>query len=163
VLGPLSPFRWLRRIRFLLSIAVVAFVLMQFVPYRLTNPPTRSEPKWDSARTRELAVVACFDCHSNESKHHWYTQVAPMSWLTVKDTRDGRSKLNFSEWDTSSRHDTRDIVEAVEEGSMPPARYTWFGLHKDAKLTEQESAELVAGLRRTLGELDDESGGKGPG
>jgi Haem-binding domain len=163
VLGPLRPFRFLRRIRFLLSIAVVALVLMQLVPYRLANPPTRSEPKWDRARTRQLAVLACFDCHSNESKHHWYTQVAPFSWLPVKDARDGRAKLNFSEWGTTSEHETRDLVEVVEEGSMPPARYTWFGLHKDAKLTERERAELAAGLRKTLGELDDESSGKGPG
>jgi hypothetical protein len=155
-----NPFRW---IRFLLSIAVVAFLLMQLVPYRLTNPPTRSEPVWDSARTRQLAVLACFDCHSNESKHHWYTQVAPISWLTVRDVREGRSKLNFSEWSISKRGNTHDGYEAVEDGSMPPSRYTMFGLHKEAKLTKAERAELIAGLRRTLGELDKESGGQGKG
>lgn len=156
----LNPFRW---IRFLLSIAVVAFLLTQLVPYRLTNPATRSEPKWDSARTRQLAVVACFDCHSNESKHHWYTQVAPISWVTVHDVRDGRAKLNFSEWGTSSGHSTHDVAEKVADGSMPPSQYTLFGLHKDAKLTKRERAELVAGLRKTLGELDAGSGGNGPG
>jgi Haem-binding domain len=139
-----------RLIRFLLSIAVVALLLMQLVPYRITNPPARSEPKWDSARTRQLAVVACFDCHSNETTHPWYARVAPISWLAVKDMRDGRAKLNFSEWGTS-RQETNDILEVIQHGSMPPAKYTWFGLHKDAKLTAQERAELVAGLKKTLG------------
>jgi hypothetical protein len=158
----LNPFKLLRRLRFLLSIGVVAFLLTQLVPYRVTNPPTRSEPKWDSARTRQLAVAACFDCHSNETRHHWYTQVAPISWLTVRDVRAGRAKLNFSEWNPS-RDNRHDIYEKVQDGSMPPSRYTMFGLHKEAKLTKQERAELVAGLRRTLAALDAESGGKGSG
>ena len=34
---------------------------------------------------------------------------------------------------------------------MPPSYYTWFGLHKEAKLTTQERAELLAGLKHTLG------------
>jgi hypothetical protein len=158
----LNPFKLLRRLRFLLSIGVVAFLLTQLVPYRVTNPPTRSEPKWDSARTRQLAVAACFDCHSNETRHHWYTQVAPISWLTVRDVRAGRAKLNFSEWN-ASRDNRHDMYEKVQDGSMPPSRYTMFGLHKEAKLTKQERAELVAGLRSTLAALDAESGGKGSG
>ena len=139
----------LRPIRFVFSIAVVAFVLMQLVPYRITNPSTRAEPKWDSARTRQLAVVACYDCHSNETKRHWYTQIAPLSWWTVNHVRNGRSSLNFSEWGTS-HHETGDIFETITSGSMPPAYYTWFGLHKGAKLTQQEKAELIAGLRKSL-------------
>jgi hypothetical protein len=159
-------FRLLRLIRFLVPIAVVAFLLAQLVPYRITNPSTRSEPKWDSARTRRLAVAACFDCHSNETTHHWYTQIAPISWLAVKDMREGRAKLNFSEWGTGSRGDpkdvdNKDIYETVAEGSMPPGRYTMFGLHTDAKLTKAERAELLAGLRKTLGEAS--SGGEGHG
>lgn len=136
-------------IRFVLSIAVVAFLLTQLVPYRLTNPSTRSEPKWDSARTRQLTVAACYDCHSNETKRHWYTQVAPLSWWTVKHVRDGRAALNFSEWGTS-HHETGDIYETITGGSMPPSYYTWFGLHKSANLTQQEKADLLAGLRKSL-------------
>ena len=141
----------LKPIRFLLSIAVVAILLMQLVPYRLTNPSSRSEPKWDSARTRRLTVAACYDCHSNETTHHWYTQVAPLSWWTVKHVRDGRAALNFSEWGTTSHRETGKVYETISDGSMPPSYYAWFGLHKNAKLTRQERAELLAGLRKTLG------------
>lgn len=159
-------FRLLRLIRFLVPVAVVAFLLLQLVPYRITNPSTRLEPDWDSARTRRLAVVACFDCHSNETKHHWWTQIAPLSWLAVKDVREGRHKLNFSEWGTGSDGDPKaadanDIYEAVSDGSMPPDKYTMFGVHEDAKLTKAERAELLAGLRKTLGSVS--SGGKGHG
>ena len=139
-----------RLIRFVLSIAVVAVLLMQLVPYRITNPATRAEPKWDSPRTRQLAVAACYDCHSNETKHHWYTQVAPISWWTVNHVRDGRAALNFSEWGTTSHHELGDLYESISSGSMPPSYYTWFGMHPAAKLTTQEQAELIAGLKASL-------------
>src|SRR5438046_8936726 len=96
----------LKPIRFLLSIAVVAILLMQLVPYRLTNPSTRSEPKWDSARTRRLTVAACYDCHSNETSHHWYTQAAPGSWLVAYLVRRGRGALTIY-CTGSERHVTR--------------------------------------------------------
>ena len=143
-------FRLLKFVFFTLPMLIVAFVLMQLVPYRLTNPPVRSEPKWDSARTQQLVVAACYDCHSNQTGHHWYTQIAPISWWTVKHVRDGRAALNFSDW-AAGHHATGDIYESITGGSMPPSYYTWFGLHPKAKLTKQERAELVAGLRKSLG------------
>jgi hypothetical protein len=142
--------RLLKLMRFVLPVAIVAFLLMQLVPYRITNPPTRLEPKWDSARTRQLTVAACYDCHSNETAHHWYTQIAPISWWTVNHVRVGRAALNFSEWRTTAHHGTGDIYESISSGSMPPGYYTWFGLHKAANLNAQQRAELLAGLRKTL-------------
>ena len=64
-----------------------------------SNPPVTQEPKWDSARTRQLAADSCFDCHSNLTKWRWYSNVAPMSWLVQSDVDGGRAALNFSEWD----------------------------------------------------------------
>ena len=64
------------RLKRLLVIAVIAIavfvllgVLIQLVPYGHdhTNPPVVQEPAWNSPHTRELAVRACFDCHSNET------------------------------------------------------------------------------------------------
>ncbi len=52
----------------------------------------------NTIETRALAKRACFDCHSNETEWPWYSNVAPVSWLTQMDTLAGRSKMNFSEW-----------------------------------------------------------------
>jgi hypothetical protein len=48
--------------------AVALLILIQLVPFgrQHTNPPVVQEPNWDSPQTRQLAVRACFDCHSNE-------------------------------------------------------------------------------------------------
>ena len=128
---------------------VVAFGLIQLVPYRITNSSVRDEPRWDSPRTRELAVRACYACHSNEVEKPWYANVAPVSWLLNQHVREGRDALNFSEWNRSGG-ESDDVVESITEGSMPPSYYTWFGLHSEAKLTPEERSQLAQGLERTL-------------
>ncbi len=72
----------LRRILVTVSaLPATGIVVIQFVPYGRDhqNPPVRLEPIWQSTEAREIAVKACFDCHSNESTWPWYTNVAPIS------------------------------------------------------------------------------------
>ena len=127
-----------------------AFALMQLVPYRISNPAVKQEPKWDSPQTRALAVAACFDCHSNEVRTPWYGKIAPVSWWLTSHVNSGRSALNFSDWKAGRGEGAGDAVEAVRNGSMPPAYYTWFGLHSSAKLTKAQRDQLANGLAASL-------------
>jgi hypothetical protein len=140
-----------KKLYIVLSTLLGGFLLIQLVPYRMSNPSTRQEPHWDTPRTRQLAVAACYDCHSNETKSEWFSNVAPVSWWLKNHVDEGRSALNFSEWNSSRGEGAREAAEAVAEGSMPPAYYTWFGLHDAAKLTKAERDELVRGLKASLG------------
>ena len=142
----------MRRILLLVvAVGLFAFLALQLVPYghAHTNPAAASEPKWDSPRTRELAVRACFDCHSNETVWPWYSNVAPVSWVVVRHTEEGRGVLNFSRWDQPQRG-AREAAEQVQRGEMPPAYYTV--IHPDSRLTADEQAELIKGLQATLGQ-----------
>jgi mono/diheme cytochrome c family protein len=133
-----------------LAIGVVALALgIQLIPYGHdhTNPPVTAEPAWDSQQTRDLAERACFDCHSNETKWAWYTNIAPMSWLIQHDVEEGRQKLNWSEWDKPPREN--ETIETIREGSMPPRVYTL--IHSEARLTDQEMNTLIDGMRATFG------------
>jgi len=132
--------------------AAVVFLLLQVVPFgRMpSNPPVTREPAWDSPQTRDLAVRACFDCHSNETEKPWYSNVAPFSWALSDHVESGRSKLNFSEFD-KRQEDAHKAAEVTEGGEMPPGYYTRFGLHSNAVLSDAEVAQLVAGLRETPG------------
>jgi hypothetical protein len=145
------PRRRGRRRVVLYSVAgiVVLFGLIQLVPFRVDNPPVRQEPAWDTPRTRELAVRACFDCHSNETTTYWWEDVAPLSWWITNHVQEGRKALNFSEC-TQGGGESGDAVETVRNGSMPPNYYTWLGLHSDAKLTAKEKQDLASGLALTL-------------
>ncbi len=130
--------------------ALGAFLVVQLVPYRVTNPPVRQEPNWDSPRTRQLTVAACYDCHSNETRTTWWEDVAPLSWWITNHVKEGRAALNFSEWGSGGKGEG-DAAETISEGSMPPDYYTWLGMHAAAKLTSAERKELVAGLQNSLG------------
>ncbi len=129
---------------------LVLFGLIQLIPYghNHNNPPVIAEPNWDSQQTRALAVRACFDCHSNETTWPWYSNIAPISWLVERDVEEGRQRLNFSEWGVG-RQRTREIVEVVQRGSMPPGIY--IIQHPSAKLTSQETQQLIQGLQATFG------------
>ena len=129
-------------------IFLVLFVLIQFVPDGRdhSNPPIISEPNWDSLRTRELAVTACFDCHSNETIWPWYSNIAPVSWLVYKDTIEGRETLNYSDWANCKGDgcDPKEAKESILEGEMPMPIYV--NTHPEARLSPNEQQELINGL-----------------
>ena len=131
-------------------IVVVTAIAIQFVPIGVDNPSTRDEPAWDSARTRQLFMTACADCHSNETHLLWFEHVAPIKWYIADHVDEGRHALNVSEWHTRPGEGSDEIVKEIERGSMPPDFYTYFGLHSDSKLTDQEKQDLIEGIRRTL-------------
>lgn len=133
----------------LMAVLAVAFVGIQLVPFGrpTTDPPVRREPVWDSPRTRELAVRACFDCHSNQVTYPWYSYVAPASWLVTQDIEAARLKLNFSEWDLPQR-EALASAEQIEKKQMPLPIY--LPLHPKARLTDAERQELMHGLEATF-------------
>ena len=147
-------------LRALLVGAVAVFALMQLVPYgwRHSNPPVAADAPWPTAEAERLARTACYACHSNETDWPAYSYVAPMSWLVRYDVETGRDELNFSEWGVGEG-DADDAAETVEDGSMPPGRYTV--IHRGAGLSAAEKRELIAALEA----MDDagEDGGDGGG
>ena len=144
----------------IITIAIVSvvalFLLIQLIPIRpQPNPPVLSEPAWDSPGTRALAQRACFDCHSNETVWPAYAYVAPVSWLVVHDTVDGRRQLNFSAWGDPqlSGREARElnpnkIRREIAGGSMPPRIY--LVTHPEARLTDAEKQQLIDGLIASL-------------
>ena len=136
---------------FLVALAWVigAFALIQLVPYGRThaNPPVIREPRWDSPRVRELAVRACFNCHSNQTTWPWYANVAPFSWVVQFDVETARSVVNFSEWNR-----TYDLApysgQSVRTGNMPTVKYRMA--HPEANLSPEETLELARGLEAML-------------
>src|SRR5262245_5814864 len=122
-----------RLLLWILGVGLVFFGLLQLLPigHDRSNPPVTQDAPWPDEASRQLAVAACYDCHSNETEWPVYAYVAPMSWLVTQDVADGRAELNFSEWDRDD-NEAHDAAEIVLDGDMPPSRYT--PLHPDARL-----------------------------
>lgn len=134
----------------LVGIGVVLFLLIQLIPYgrNHTNPAVIAEPAWDSPATRELAKRACFDCHSNETVWPWYSNIAPVSWLVLHDVEEGRSRMNFSEWNSNFHPNVNELIGIIQEGEMPPAQYLL--MHPDAKLSAADQQALINGLEKSI-------------
>lgn len=133
-----------------LRILAIIFLVAQFIRPERTNPPVDASLVLQSqlevpARIDALLRVACYDCHSNETRWPWYASVAPSSWLCVKDTNEARRHLNFSEWGNyppgKVEHKLEEIAEYVEDGEMPLAIY--LPLHSEARLSDEDRAALV--------------------
>ncbi len=143
---PNTPrFAWLRW----LGGGVIAFiVLIQFSIFWLpqTNPPVLSGPTWPNAEAEAIARKACYDCHSNETVWPFYSKIAPVSWLVTRDVVEGRSRLNFSEWQQGGGEEGSDLAKMVANGKMPMPIYTIT--HPEARLTGHERVVLVEALTK---------------
>ena len=123
---------------------------MQFIrPEKNTSAATGKNdiatkyPVPDSVQA--ILKVACYDCHSNNTRYPWYAQIQPVGWWLSNHIKDGKRGLNFSEF-TSYRikkqfHRLDDINELAKKNEMPLSSYTF--IHTDAKLTERQKSILV--------------------
>src|SRR4051812_41205094 len=112
--------RWYARpVVITVAAAPAGGLVMQLAPVRLRNASLRQAPPWDSAATRSLAVAACYDCHSNQTKSYWYEHIAPVSWWIRGHVVDGRRAMNFSQYDPHNHRGGSRIADTVLENEMP--------------------------------------------
>lgn len=90
---------------------------------------------------------ACNDCHSNLTEYPWYANIQPTAWWLNNHVKGGKKHLNFSEFTklpvAVQNHKFEETIEMVKEKKMPISSYTWFGLHPDAKLTDEQRAVIT--------------------
>jgi|SRR5712671_3936775 len=137
-----------KKIKWIFVALVGMFALLQFTNPARTNPPVVNDLLATNAPPPHVAALlhaACYDCHSSETKWPWYSRVAPMSWLVVKDVNEGRESLNLSDWpaDQPARAAKRlgNMSEEIGYDEMPPKKYT--AVHAIARLTDSERKELT--------------------
>ena len=150
---------WKRILLWVIGIAVVLFIVIQFVPYGRSSHsnPTATNPfKWTDPQAEAIAKTSCYDCHSNETKWWWATNIAPFSWLVQSDVDGGRARLNFSEFD--GLPPAEELQGVVQEGEMPPFQYTI--IHPGAKLTDAQKQTLIKGYAAGLAASGASSGGQ---
>lgn len=96
-------------------------------------------------RVKVLLDAACNDCHSNTTKYPWYSYIQPVAWWLDGHIRDGKKRLNLSEFaayrPNRQFHKLEEIDELVSEKEMPLESYTWA--HADAKLSDDQRQVLI--------------------
>ncbi|MCB0747630.1 MAG: heme-binding domain-containing protein [Ignavibacteriae bacterium] len=133
---------------------VLLLVIIQFFTIDKTNPPAQVDKDFITISNppAELASMiknSCYDCHSNQTKYPWYSNVAPVSWLLKNHIDDGRKHLNFSTW---SEYDLKkkdrkldECVEMIQSGDMPMKPYVF--MHSEATLNDIQRNQLVKWLK----------------
>jgi hypothetical protein len=132
----------------LLAFLVLFIGAQAYRPDR-TNPPSVAGDSLVPHATPEVAAIldrACRDCHSNDTRWPWYTNVSPTSWLVANHVHHGREHFNYSQW-TSIDEDDQDkllggMCSLAERGRMPLPSYLL--IHRDAKLSPADVKTLCA-------------------
>jgi hypothetical protein len=133
--------------KLILLAALGVFAALQLTNPARTNPPVITDFIAAASPPASVAAAlraACYDCHSHETKWPWYSRVAPVSWLIVSDTDEGREHLDFSDWpdDAAGAAKKLDrINEVLGYREMPPKKYTL--LHAEARLSETQRKEIM--------------------
>jgi hypothetical protein len=92
----------MKRVWVILLVLLGVFVILQFFRPSLDNPPVTGEIK-APPEVKAVLERACYDCHSNLTQLRWFDEVVPPYWSVVKDVKDGRAAMNFSNWDSLSK------------------------------------------------------------
>ena len=135
----------------ILIILLIIFVLIQFIRPEKNrsdgkgpNDISTLYPVPDSVES--ILKVACYDCHSNNTRYPWYAEIQPVAWWLNNHIVDGKKDLNFSEF---AKYRIRkqyikfeQIIKLVKDNAMPLASYTW--IHKDAILTPGQKQTIMA-------------------
>ncbi len=127
------------------------FIILQF--FQPSLPEVKSENPNDlilnnpdiDGKIVEILRISCYDCHSNETYYPWYSSISPISILVARDTKVGRSELNFSDWEKYSKIKKAgfldNISSVIAEKEMPMNIYTI--IHSNAKLSNEERVILI--------------------
>ena len=140
----------MRIVKIIALVLLVAFVGIQFVPTERNQ--NKSVPATDFMLVNDIPKnienklkTSCYDCHSNNTQYPWYNKIQPAAWFLEDHITEGKSELNFSEWDLLSNRrkasKLRSIIKQIESGEMPLNSYTL--IHKDAEFSEEDKITII--------------------
>jgi len=147
----------MRSLRLLLLVSGIVLVAIQFVrPGRNKN-----EQVSDSDISKVLSVPdsvlvmlhnTCYDCHSNNTRYPWYSNIQPVGWLLARDISRGKKQLNFNEFGEyiprRQLSKLEGIADNVRDNTMPLKSYRL--IHRSARLNENEKRLLINWAERSI-------------
>ena len=148
------------RVKKVLLALLLIFIAMQFI--RPAQNKTNKVQEADlirhfsiPANVAGILKTSCYDCHSNNTRYPWYTNIQPAGWLLAKHIKDGKEDLNFSEFANYSQRRQLSKLKAtqnsIKDRSMPLSSYTL--IHTDAKLSKESSALILNWTSKVIDSL----------
>ncbi len=99
--------------------------------------------------------IACYDCHSNNTKYPLYNYVQPIGWFLASHIKDGKAELNFNEFGNYSQRRQsskfKAIANSLKDGTMPISSYTF--MHTEAMLSKEKKQLIMKWAFETANSL----------
>jgi hypothetical protein len=93
----------------------------------------------------KILSIACYDCHSNNTRYPWYNNIQPVAWWLDSHIKDGKKHFNFDEFTTYSLkrqdHKLEELIESQKDHWMPLENFK--AIHQDARLSNAQSKLLI--------------------
>jgi hypothetical protein len=138
----------MRTLKLISALAAAALIVGQAGTARrvATKSKTNGMPVSLNIEPLQVLMRACGDCHSDRTDWPWYSHVPLVSWWIAQHVREGREKVDFSEWNTYSQWQQKSKLESIcgliLTARMPPWQYTT--MHPEARLTETDKKAVCA-------------------
>jgi hypothetical protein len=151
--------RMKRQKRVLLAILLILIVLQFIQPARNKNgqvlPTDFTKIYAVPGEVQTILQGACYDCHSNNTLFPWYVHTQPMAWIMAGHIKNGKEKLNFSEFGSYPVRrrisKLKAIANSIEDDVMPLSSYKW--MHKSANLSEADKTLPMDWMRKKADSL----------
>ena len=134
----------------ILLVLLIALIIIQFIhpkPNKSSGNQTNYIGNTFSVPddVKPILVKACNDCHSNNTRYPWYSNIQPVDWWLTNHINEGKKHLNFDDYTSrnlrSQYNKMKQTINELKENTMPLNSYTW--IHKDAILTDAEKNKLM--------------------
>lgn len=145
--------------KILLAILIVVIVIQFIQPARNESgqvSPTDIEKTYSVPHDVKVILKnACYDCHSNNTRYPWYVNTQPMAWIMSGHIKDGKEKLNFSEFGSyptrRQASKLKGIANSIKDDIMPLTSYKL--MHNTAKLSQADKTLIINWMQKQADSL----------
>ena len=147
----------MKSFKIILLVLLIVFVGIQFVPTKRNQSAEIQDTDFMLVNSvpqniNNTIQTSCYDCHSNNTSYPWYNKIQPVAWLLETHIVEGKTELNFSEWDNYSKRrkksKLKSIISQIEDNKMPLSSYTL--IHKNANLSDNQKKEIIDWISKTI-------------
>ncbi len=146
----------MNRTKKILLVLLFVFIAIQFIQPAHNKSgqllPTEFAKVY-SVPNNVLSILqsACYDCHSNNTRYPWYSNIQPMAWMMARHIKNGKDKLNFSEFGSYSvrrqMSKLKGIANQIKDDEMPLSSYKI--MHKNARLSKTDKLLIIDWMQKT--------------
>lgn len=144
-------------LKYFFIVVLLALVGIQFIPANVNKqeyiPYTDIRYVYDVPdKIMNILENSCYDCHSNNTNYPWYSHIQPIRLIMDNHIKEGKKKLNFSEFSNYSnrrkKNKLKTMAEQIKKKKMPLPSYLW--MHPEATINQTKLDTILLFLLKCI-------------